>query len=179
MKPIGALMKEHRLIEEMSELIRKEAKTGREKGWLSAVFVDQTVDFLKTYADRTHHGKEEDIFFRDLTEKKISSEHERIMNELIEEHTRFREKVTSLKELNESYKKGKEKVVDDMLEILEALPEMYAAHIDKEDNNFFYPAQEYFSEEEQDGMLDEFREFDRKMIHEKYQNMVEEIKGRR
>jgi len=28
-----------------------------------------TVDFFRTYADSTHHGKEEDILYRDLIKK--------------------------------------------------------------------------------------------------------------
>jgi hemerythrin-like domain-containing protein len=49
---------------------------------------------------------------------------------------------------------------------------LYPAHIEKEDKRFFYPCLEYFSREEQDKMLAEFWEFDRKMIHEKYQNVI-------
>ena len=45
-------------------------------------------------------------------------------------------------------------------------------HIEKEDKHFFIPAMDYFSRDEQQKMLDEFREFDRKMIHEKYRAMV-------
>ena len=47
-------------------------------------------------------------------------------------------------------------------------------HIEKEDKHFFIPAMDYFSKEEQSAMLDEFRVFDRNMIHEKYKKIVEE-----
>jgi hypothetical protein len=47
----------------------------------------------------------------------------------------------------------------------------------KEDKSFFYPSLEYFSKEEQDQMLQEFWEFDRKLIHEKYQKIVDDIKN--
>jgi hemerythrin-like domain-containing protein len=30
------------------------------------VVIDVAVDFVRMYADRTHHGKEEEILFRDL-----------------------------------------------------------------------------------------------------------------
>ena len=37
---------------------------------------------------------------------------------------------------------------------------------------------EYFTEAERDGMLAEFHEFDRGMIHERYQKTVERFEGR-
>lgn len=46
-------------------------------------FVDITVDFIRVYADKCHHGKEKDILFRDLQKKNLSDEHKRIIKELI------------------------------------------------------------------------------------------------
>ena len=69
MKPIGPLMWEHRIIEKMIDVLRNEIKTITEKSDVNAVLIDQAVDFFRTYADRTHHGKEEDILFRDLAKK--------------------------------------------------------------------------------------------------------------
>ncbi len=37
------------------------------------------------------------------------------------------------------------------------------------------PCMEYFSREEQDRMLQEFWEFDRRLIHEKYISVVEQL----
>jgi hypothetical protein len=38
---------------------------------------------------------------------------------------------------------------------------------------FFPSSRNYFSDEEDQAMLEEFWEFDRKMIHEKYKSVVE------
>jgi hemerythrin-like domain-containing protein len=69
MKPIGPLMWEHRLIESMISLMRKEIITINEESEVSTAFINVTVDFFQIYADRTHHGKEEDILFRELKKK--------------------------------------------------------------------------------------------------------------
>ena len=66
MLPIGLLMKEHRLIERMVGLLVKELDRTKKVNDLNPVFIDSAVDFFRTYADRTHHGKEEDILFREL-----------------------------------------------------------------------------------------------------------------
>jgi hypothetical protein len=36
----------------------------------------------------------------------------------------------------------------------------------------------YFSSREQDDMLEAFREFDRRLIHEKYRSVVEKFEGK-
>ena len=66
MKPIGPLMWEHRLIEQMVVLLRGEIDRITSRKTVNVILVEQAVDFFRTYADRTHHGKEEDILFRRL-----------------------------------------------------------------------------------------------------------------
>jgi hemerythrin-like domain-containing protein len=53
--------------------------------------------------------------------------------------------------------------------------DFYPKHIEKEDKVFFPASRAYFSDEEDQAMLAEFREFDWKMIHEKYQSVVEAL----
>ncbi|PKN45264.1 MAG: cation-binding protein, partial [Deltaproteobacteria bacterium HGW-Deltaproteobacteria-16] len=43
---------------------------------------------------------------------------------------------------------------------------------------FFPASRAYFSEAEDQAMLDEFWAFDRKMIHEKYKAVVEKLAGK-
>ena len=172
MKPIGPMMWEHRLIEKMLQLFDGEIKNINENKKVDTVFIDTAVDFIRTYADRTHHGKEEDILFRDLAKKELSSEHIRIMNELIDEHTYARKTVGKLVAAKERYLTG-ENTSQEVIGCLKELAQFYPQHIEKEDKHFFYPCMEYFTREEQNAMLFEFNEFDRKMIHEKYKKVVE------
>jgi hemerythrin-like domain-containing protein len=176
MKPIGPLMWEHRLIEKMLAVAGREAQKIRESRKVDPVFIDTAVDFIRTYADRTHHGKEEDILFRDLANKKMSPEHSRIVDELIEEHKFARDTVKRLVEAKNGFVAGEE-TLPEIVARLEELVAFYPRHIDKEDRHFFYPILDYFSAEEQDRMLREFYEFDRRMIHEKYGKVVEAAGG--
>jgi hemerythrin-like domain-containing protein len=177
MKPIGPMMWEHRLIEKMLRLFDREMRNISEQNAVDTVFIDAAVDFIRTYADRTHHGKEEDILFRDLAKKELSPELARIMTELTEEHKYARQTVGNLVDAKEKYLKG-EDTSQRIVACLKELAEFYPKHIEKEDKHFFYPCMEYFTKNEQDRMLDEFWEFDRKMIHEKYTKVVDFLKGR-
>jgi hemerythrin-like domain-containing protein len=176
MKPIGPLMWEHRLIEKMLHCFEGETRKITEQKKVDPLFVDTAVDFIRTYADRTHHGKEEDILFRDLIKKQLSREHARIMEELVEEHKYARKTVGMLVDAKERYLKG-EDTSQKVVALLRELAHFYPIHIEKEDKHFFYPCMEYFTPEEQDKMLAEFYEFDRKMIHEKYGKVVNQIES--
>lgn len=179
MKPIGPLMWEHRLIEKLVETLKAEIGKIREQNAVNVVLMDQAVDFFRTYSDRTHHGKEEEILFRDLANKKLSPDHERIMAELINEHVQARKMVGNLVSAKGRFLAGSNNGLAEISECLSGLVEFYPKHIIKEDKHFFFPCLDYFSQEEQDKMLQEFWEFDRQMIHEKYTKLVEEFLGQK
>ncbi len=174
MKPPGPLMMEHRLIERMIKLLSIELDDIAVKAKVNPHFILTAVDFFKTYADRTHHGKEEDILFRKLKGKKLSAEHRQVMNSLIQEHEWARETVGQLLSANQKYIESRNEALSEIKNHLSKLIEFYPKHIEKEDKHFFIPVMEYFTSEQQRDMLEEFWEFDRKMIHEKYKKIVEE-----
>ena len=81
MMPIAPLMIEHRLIERMIRLMDKEADRIRQGGRPDVDLINMVIDFIRTYADKLHHGKEEDILFKSLAKKSLSAEHKKIMDE--------------------------------------------------------------------------------------------------
>jgi hemerythrin-like domain-containing protein len=173
MMPIGLLMKEHRLIERMIRVMNTKLENIKKENKANPLFIDTTVDFIRTYADRCHHGKEEDILFRDLAKKSISAEHKRIMDELIKEHVMGRNNVKKLIEAKDRYAQKDKRALSDMLSHMETLVKFYPKHIEKEDKHFFIPCMDYFTEQERDVMLNEMWEFDKNMIHDKYTKIVE------
>ncbi|MDD5711459.1 MAG: hemerythrin domain-containing protein [Smithellaceae bacterium] len=174
MKPIGPLMWEHRLIEKLLRSFAGEIGKIDAMVPVDTVFIDRVVDFIRTYADRTHHGKEEDILFRELAAKELTDNHRHIMNELIEEHRYARTVVGQLIAAKERYLAGDDSAHEISTRLAE-LAQFYPHHIEKEDKHFFYPILAYFSDAEQERMLAEFYEFDRKMIHERYGKLADEI----
>jgi hemerythrin-like domain-containing protein len=175
MQARAPLMIEHRLIERMLVLIKKEAERIRQTNEIDPVFIDNAVDFIRVYADRTHHGKEENILFRDLANKNMTDEEKRIMAELIQEHVLGRKTVGELVEAKKRHFAGDPSALSTIGENLEFLVSFYPRHIEKEDKVFFPAMMKYLPVEEQERMLSEFWEFDRTMIHEKYRHLVEEL----
>ena len=175
MMPIGPLMIEHRLIERMIALLEKESARIRATGRVDVEFVLSAVDFIRTYADRCHHGKEENILFRDLKKKALSPEHARILKELEEEHVKGRQVVRDIVATQERYLKGDKTAIDEVARLMDVLVQFYPKHIEKEDKHFFIPCMAYFTKEEQGAMLAECFEFDRQLIHEKYDQVVRHL----
>lgn len=178
MQARGPLMIEHRLIERMISLIKDALVQMEATHTVDPVFVDTAVDFIRMYADRTHHGKEEDILFRDLRKRPLSADDQRVMEELMDEHRFGRETTKALVEANTRYRNGEETALGDIAGKLQTLVEFYPKHIQKEDQIFFPASRAYFTEEEDQAMLAEFWEFDRRMIHEKYLSVIEGLRKR-
>jgi len=168
-------MIEHRLIERMITLIEQKIEKIQITNQVDPLFIDTVVDFIRTYADRTHHGKEEDILFKQLANKQMSDQDKRIMDELVDEHVLGRKTTKELVEANVKYRSGEKSALKVIVSKLKKLSDFYPNHIEKEDKVFFPAYMKYFSDEEDQLMLKEFYDFDREMIHEKYKFVLQKL----
>ncbi len=174
MKPIGPLMIEHRLIERMLALLTLEHHRIVESKNIDYEFLDASIDFLKTYVDKYHHGKEEDILFKELSEKPLSLEDRKMLNELIEEHGRTRKAVERLENARRQ-QVDKKIAITEISKHMETLTKWYPVHIEKEDKHFFVSSMNYLSEQEQAAMLEKSREFDRSFTQHRFVGIITEL----
>jgi len=168
-------MIEHRLIERMLTLVEKKIDKIQTTNQVDPLFIDTVVDFIRIYADRTHHGKEEDILFKKLENKQMSDQDRRIMDELVDEHVLGRKTTKELVEANAQYRVGEKTFLAVIVSKLKKLVNFYPKHIEKEDKVFFPSYMKYLPDEEDQLMLEEFYEFDREMIHEKYKSVLQKL----
>jgi len=175
MLPIGPLMIEHRLIERMTRIVKELLEIIQAEKKEDPVQVEKVIHFIRAYADRCHHGKEEEILFLALGRKNLSPEHRRMMDELIEDHKLGRKITLSLQEANQRYQKGDAVALSDIADALRSLVEFYPQHIRKEDRDFFIPAMGYFSNAEKEAMIREGYESDSRLLHEEYVDLVKTL----
>jgi hemerythrin-like domain-containing protein len=180
MLPTGPLMMEHRVIERLiavmhREMVRISGALADNPGAapINPGFIDAAVDFIRTYADKTHHGKEEAILFVECGRKDLAPEHRALLNELLGDHTFGRQTTGSLLQAKEDHLRGDQEAVTVILQNMARLTEFYPRHIHKEDHHFFPLCMDYFSQAEKDEILRRMWEYDQKMIHEKYRLVVE------
>lgn len=181
MKPprslIGLLMFEHRTIERVIKRLCALADEMDAGAPLDPLLVDKLVDFLVTYADHTHHGKEELILFRELGNKDMTAEDAAEMELLKEQHRFGRAQKLLLVDAKDRYCAGYGNARVELAQSARALGEMYPEHIKLEDAHFFRHAVEYFTPEEREALAAEAREYDRMLIHEKYAEAADELLG--
>jgi hemerythrin-like domain-containing protein len=177
MNIIGSLMREHRVIENVLRLFDDEKEKIRKQHKVDPITIDISIDFIRTYTDLVHQGKEESILFRDLLKKNLLPEHVNIIKELMDEHNYSRTIVSKWAGANERYFQGEDNF-EEIINYLTELTSFYPQHIQKEDehfsNIFFY----YFARQEQDELIKEFDVFDKNVLHWKYQKIERVMKNR-
>ncbi len=178
MKPTGPLMIEHRLIERMLALFADGQRRMSDTGTADHGFLGISLDFFRTYVDKFHHGKEENILFKELAAKPLSSEDRNMLNGLIEDHGRMRHAVERLTDIA-AVQDGAASTAA-IAEHMETLIKGYPAHIEKEDRHFFISGMNYLNADEQASMLEKMGEFDRNFTQQRYLAIVRELEeGRR
>ena len=179
MLPIGPLMIEHRLIERMIRIVKELLATIQAEKKEDPAQVEKIIHFIRAYADRCHHGKEEEILFRALGSKTISPEHKRMMGELVEDHKLGRKITLSLQDANRRYQMGDKSALSDIAGGLRSLVELYPRHIENEDKHFFIPVMNYFSPEEREAMIRAGYEADSRLVHEEHTDLVKSLEANR
>ena len=173
---MAVLRKEHDAILKMLGATEEAARRLEAGTPVRAETLEGLLEFLRLFADKCHHGKEEDILFKSLDRKQIPRELKATMDELKEEHLYARKLVGRLADAKDRCVRGETDALRDISECMGKLVEFYPAHIAKEDKRFFLPCMEQFTRQEQAEMLQEFWDFDRFLFHEKYRKTAEQMR---
>jgi hemerythrin-like domain-containing protein len=151
---------EHRLIETVVKALGG-ATTALEKGQHADVaLLTAAVEFLRVYADKLHHGKEETLFFPMLIERGVPPQGCPIGG-LKHEHEKARALVQSLAERISAYGQEKARPEEALLQALHELVDFYQNHIWKEDAMVFPMADKVLTTADQEELTAKFAEVDR------------------
>ncbi len=147
------LSEEHQYILKAINAMLNECEQLEEGQELEKSFFEKTIDFIKNYADKFHHAKEEDILFEKLTNDTVQM-HCNPIPQMLYEHDTGRNFVkgmeTGLKENNKST----------VIENARGYAYLLNDHIDKEDNILYPMAEEALNDEQKDVILSEYKELE-------------------
>ncbi|GAM09075.1 hemerythrin HHE cation binding domain protein [Geobacter sp. OR-1] len=170
-----ALVDEHKLILRMIALLERNAAlttTGLFSNWQ---FYLDGVEFIRNYADRFHHAKEEDVLFEALVKNGMPREHSPVAAMLME-HDKGRAYVKGMeagaKEALAGLHGRENSVARNALSYASLLRE----HIDKEDTILYPLAERLIPESMRDEILAEYERAELRVSgnsREHYQNIVE------
>jgi hemerythrin-like domain-containing protein len=160
MTPTQVMEAEHRLIETVVKALGRVA-AAIEKGQRADVAMLATaVEFLRLYADKLHHGKEETLFFPMLAKRGVPPQGCPIGG-LNHEHEKGRALVRALAEWAPAYGEGKPGARAALLETLRGILDLYQNHIWKEDAMVFPMADKVLTGADQTELTEKFAEVDR------------------
>jgi len=135
-----ALVNEHKLILRMIALLERNAGRVADGSYHNWQFFLDGVDFIRNYADRFHHAKEEDVLFEALIKNGMPRENSPIAAMLME-HDQGRAYVKAMESTAKEAVAGNSENLAALSENALAYAELLREHISKEDG-ILYPLAE-------------------------------------
>lgn len=172
------MVREHQLILRMIALLEKNValmEQGRFRNW--QFFLD-AVDFIRNYADRFHHAKEEDVLFVELIKNGMPEKQSPIEAMHIE-HDQGRAFVRGMAQAAEKAKAGEAGQIPVIVENAAGYIALLREHIDKEDNILYPLAERILPQEVRAHMVAAYEKAETQTpgLEEKYQRLVEDYEG--
>lgn len=159
MTPSEILMAEHRVIEAVLTCMER-ATFAIEKGSLNANSFRQCLAFFRTFADRCHHGKEEDILFPVLEQHGVERAGGPI-GVMLEEHEEGRQLLAAIDSALPLAQKGDAAAIARLSRAALTYVGLLRDHIKKEDEVLFPLGDQQLDVAEQEKLIDAFRQKER------------------
>ena len=179
MKATQQLKDEHEGIKLMLRIMEKIAMDVEQGEVPNTAHCERIIDFLKGFADRCHHGKEEDILFPELVKHGIPNEGGPV-GVMLNEHVMGREYIKALADAVEELKAGNMHAATSFVDAARGYVQLLRTHIEKENNVLFMMADKVLDEKEQLALFDAFERLEAEKIgvgkHEEYHKLLKELK---
>lgn len=137
MKGIELLVEEHRYIKRMLTVMRK-ASYGILKGKeIDYEDFKSMIDFVRSYADAHHHGKEEQFLFDKMVNELGGAGEKLVRHGMLVEHDLGRLHMKDLEEALQKVKEGDDEAKIDVIANAVGYTNLLFRHIEKEDTTVF------------------------------------------
>ncbi|WP_432823198.1 hemerythrin domain-containing protein [Trichloromonas sp.] len=172
------MVDEHRLILRMIALVEQNTERmlqGRFRNW--QFFLD-AVDFIRNYADRFHHAKEEDVLFVALVKNGMPEKSSPI-EAMLMEHDQGRAFVRAVEDGAQRAMLGELGQIPVIAENARGYAALLRGHIDREDTILYPLAERVLPEELRPAMLEGYARAEESNpgLAERYRRMVDEYEA--
>ena len=150
------LSNEHKNILELIKILERKSEDIERGGEIEKIFFVRAINFIRNYADKFHHAKEEDILFKEFSKcAEKGCVHCNPTEQMLHEHDLGRGFVKSMEEgIKEN---NKEKLIKGLRGYCQLLKE----HIYKEDNILYPMADEAIDKRTKATMLKKFEKIEK------------------
>jgi hemerythrin-like domain-containing protein len=146
-------------------------------GTVDAETLRGVAEFMRTFADRCHHGKEEELLFPLLLEKGVPAQGCPI-GALMAEHTQGRALVRGLADAAQAYQSGDPAAKEAVVQSLRGIATLYPNHIWKEDYLLFPMTLKVMGLEEQQDLYEQFEQVEERIgrdVHHGLEHFAERL----
>jgi len=146
--------------------------------------LEQIVEFVRLFADRVHHGKEEDLLFQAMEEASIPNkgrpDEENVFYGLLLEHYVGRDYVKEMSDAISKYESGDRGSLHKFIDNARDYAELLTQHIEKEDDIVYLIADTNLSEAKKRELLEGFKRVENERLgtgrYEEFQKLAEHLK---
>jgi hemerythrin HHE cation binding domain protein len=179
MNSLDLMVFEHANIKRMLKLVRMFCYKLYNREDVDFNDIDKMMDFIKNYADKHHHGKEELKLFNRMVEHLGVAAQKLVNNGMLVEHDMGRFYMQELKIALDDYKNGNDEAVLDVIANAISYTHLLDRHIQKE-NDLVYPfAKNNFKKEIMEQINEDCEVFEQEAeklgTQEKYLQLLDEL----
>ena len=176
--PINELKDEHQAVKVTLTILGEVALRLSRGQAVDLAHLDQLLEFLTTFVDKCHHGKEEDLLFPELEKAGVPREGGPI-GVMFKEHDLGRSYIKGLQEGLTRLKAGDPKAAGVVVENIEKYSDLLIQHINKEDHILYPMAERSFSPAQNQALLEGFAEIEAQRVgagkHEEFHRMLHRL----
>ncbi|MDD4142954.1 MAG: hemerythrin domain-containing protein [Bacteroidales bacterium] len=156
-KAIQDLRKEHDAILYVLRILGKMMQSDNSNSETLLRYYGEVVYFLKIFADKCHHGKEENYLFKELINKGIPNEGGPV-GVMLHEHDQGREYIA---QMSRSFDENN---IEGFNNAAILYSDLLRQHIEKENNVLFMIADRVINEQEQNRLFEQFEQHEENVI---------------
>lgn len=173
------MVEEHTLILRMIALIEKNTERMEQGAFRDWQFYLDAVDFIRNYADRFHHAKEEDVLFVELVKNGMPEKNSPI-EAMHLEHEQGRAHVRAMEEAARRAQQGETGQIPIIAENARGYAALLRGHIDKEDHILYPLAEKVLPDDVRPDMVAAYVEAEKSTpgLEAHYRAMVEQYESR-
>lgn len=147
MRATDILMREHRIIESVLNVLDHIALTIGRGDAVDAALIRDAVVFVRDYADKWHHAKEEDVLFRAMGNHGFPTQAGPVAV-MLAEHDMGRDLMARIVEALPGFEGGDAAAGAKIADAAASFSALLSQHIQKEDNILYRMAQQVLGEED-------------------------------
>ncbi|NFG69960.1 hemerythrin domain-containing protein [Clostridium sporogenes] len=179
MNSIELMVNEHKNIKRMLAVIRKYCFKVLKNQQLDYNDFYRIIDFVRNYADKHHHGKEEDYLFNRMIEEIKGPTEKLVKHGMLVEHDLGRLYMQNLEKALKALENGEEEAKIDIIANAVSYTDLLYRHIEKEDDVGYKFAERNLSKESLKKLDEDCKRIEKeakeKGIQDKYINLIYEL----